>query len=361
MLSNSRENEVTSNLNVCSFRELIPPKEIKKRLPVPLEIQEMVLNYRQTIARCMRGEDRRLLLIVGPCSIHDTSAGLAYAQRLADLAAKISDRFVTIMRVYFEKPRTTIGWKGFINDPHLDGTNDIETGLLRAREFLLEVSALGLGAATEFLDPIIPQYTADLVSWAAIGARTTESQTHREMASGLSMPVGFKNATGGGLQVALDAMAAARTSHSFLGIDAEGRTAIVSTLGNRYVHMILRGGGGRSNYDAADIRHAYEKLGSPPKLREIMVDCSHGNSQKDYRLQPLALHDVVGQYQAGTQAILGIMLESFLNEGRQDFPPPTGRLVAGTSITDACLGWEATEETILSAYMRLSSDAAKGG
>ena len=353
MFSNLREKEAINDINVCSFRELIPPEEIKRRLPIPDDIQKMVAGFRRSIAHCMKGNDPRLLLIVGPCSIHDTDAGLVYAQRLAELSAKVADCFLIVMRVYFEKPRTSIGWKGFISDPHLDGSNAIEAGLLLAREFLLAVAAEGLPAATEFLDPIIPQYTADLVSWAAIGARTTESQTHREMASGLSMPVGFKNATSGSLQVALDAMAAARTPHSFLGIDGAGRTSIVTTVGNPHVHMILRGGGGRPNYDPADIRNAFDKLGCPAKAREIMVDCSHGNSNKDFRLQPLVLHNVVGQHLKGAPAILGFMMESFLKEGRQEFPSPAGLLASGVSITDSCLGWEATEETILSAYVKM--------
>ena len=348
-----REKQAINDVNVCSFRDLIPPSEIKRRLPASHSIQNMITGFRRTIARCLRGEDQRFLLIIGPCSIHDTLAGLEYAKRLSGLAAKIEDRFVTVMRVYFEKPRTTIGWKGFISDPHLDGSGDIENGLLRARAFLLDVAEEGLAAATEFLDPIIPQYTADLISWAAIGARTTESQTHREMASGLSMPVGFKNATSGGLQVALDAMTAARTPHSFLGIDAAGKTSIVSTLGNPHVHIILRGGGVGPNYHIGDIRNAYEKLGAPPKARLIMVDCNHGNSNKDFRLQPTVMHSVIGQHLAGAPAVLGLMVESFLGEGRQDFPPNGGELVPGVSITDGCLGWEATEETVLSAYMKL--------
>jgi 3-deoxy-7-phosphoheptulonate synthase len=345
---------LTHNIRVKSFKELISPQKIKERLPCPEEIEQQVFHHRQAIQKCLRGEDPRLMVIVGPCSIHDPEAGLEYAERLAGLARKVEDRMLIIMRVYFEKPRTTIGWKGFISDPWLDGSNDVESGLIKARELLLEVASLGLPAATEFLDPIVPQYTTDLISWAAIGARTTESQTHREMASGLSMPVGFKNATSGSLQIALDAVASARASHSFIGIDEAGQTAIVTTTGNSDAHIILRGGD-RPNYHREDIQRAQEKLGALPgsaDSRMIIVDCSHGNSNKDYTLQPIVFHNVVDQYVAGSKVILGLMLESFLTEGKQIFPSSTP-LIYGTSITDACISWEMTEETLLAAYVKL--------
>ncbi|HYG33138.1 MAG TPA: 3-deoxy-7-phosphoheptulonate synthase, partial [Clostridia bacterium] len=296
--------------------------------------------------RILQQKDPRLLVVVGPCSIHDVNGALEYATRLSELRKELSNQMEVVMRVYFEKPRTTIGWKGLINDPHLDGTYDIDTGLKRARKLLLEITAMGLPTATEFLDPIIPQYIDDLVTWVAIGARTTESQTHREMASGLSMPVGFKNGTDGGLQIALDALVSARTSHSFLGIDQDGVTSIVRTTGNPVGHIVLRGGRSRPNYDAESLRETEEKLvkaGLPPVF---MVDCSHANSGKQHGRQQEVWHSVIDQRAAGNRAIIGVMVESFLKEGNQPFPKKTAELCYGVSITDACLGWEATERML---------------
>jgi 3-deoxy-7-phosphoheptulonate synthase len=305
-----------------------------------------VVTGREVITRILQREDPRLLVVVGPCSIHDTAAAIEYATRLNKLRQELNDLFYIVMRVYFEKPRTTVGWKGLINDPHLDGTYDIETGLKRARKLLHEINRLGLPAATEFLDPIVPQYIADLVSWAAIGARTTESQTHREMASGLSMPVGFKNSTDGSLQVAIDAMRSAMTPHNFLGIDQEGVTSIFRTTGNPVSHVVLRGGRLRPNYDAESIREAetsLAKAGLPPVL---MVDCSHANSGKLHARQEEVWQNLVQQLKAGTPSVIGVMIESHLHEGSQPIPPDLSQLRYGVSVTDACLNWEVTERML---------------
>jgi 3-deoxy-7-phosphoheptulonate synthase len=284
-----------------------------------------------------------LLVIVGPCSIHDVNGALEYAGRLNKLREEFADEMEIVMRVYFEKPRTTVGWKGLINDPHLDNSHDIEAGLNKARQLLLDINAMGLPAATEFLDPIIPQYISDLVTWAAVGARTTESQTHREMASGLSMPVGFKNATDGSLQIAIDAMGAAMRPHSFLGIDQDGTTSIVRTTGNPTGHVVLRGGRSQSNYDATSIREAEAKLAQAGLPTVLMVDCSHANSAKQHARQEEVWHDVVEQRAGGTRSLIGLMVESNLFEGNQPFPKNPAELRYGVSISDACLGWDATE------------------
>jgi len=302
-----------------------------------------VVRGRQAINAILARQDPRLLVVVGPCSIHDPIGALDYAGKLNALRQELGDRMEIVMRVYFEKPRTTIGWKGLINDPHLDSSYDIEGGLKTARRLLLDITALGLPAATEFLDPITPQYISDLVSWVAIGARTTESQTHREMASGLSMPVGFKNGTDGGLQIAIDAMGAAMRPHSFIGIDQDGVTSIVRTAGNPGGHVVLRGGRLRTNYDAESIRDAEDQLarnGLPPVL---MVDCSHANSGKQVARQEDVWRNVIQQRAAGTRSLIGLMVESYLEEGTQPFPKDNpASLRYGVSITDACLGWEAT-------------------
>lgn len=341
------------NTRVSAFVPLLSPAALKEEIPASEAMIERVARYRQEICRLIRGEDQRLLCILGPCSIHDTRAGREYAERLAALREELKDKLCIVMRVYFEKPRTTIGWKGLINDPHLDGTHDIRKGLSRARQFLLDVTSLGLPTATEFLDPIVPQYIADLVSWAAIGARTTESQIHREMASGLSMPVGFKNATDGGLQVALDAMTSARHSHHFLGIDTQGMTSVVATTGNPDVHVILRGGTGGPNYSAEAVEGCWNRLGKPSSQRLIMIDCSHGNSNKDYKRQGAVLLEVLAQLRNKRQYILGVMLESHLNEGRQDLGK--GPLVYGKSITDACISWEETASLLREAAARIGT------
>jgi len=296
-----------------------------------------------------------MLVVVGPCSIHDIKGALEYAARLNVLRQEVEPHIQLVMRVYFEKPRTTIGWKGLINDPFLDGTYDIGTGLKRARKLLLDLTAMGLPTATEFLDPIIPQYIDDLVSWVAIGARTTESQTHREMASGLSMPIGFKNGTDGSLQIALDAMVSARTPHSFLGIDQDGVTSIIRTTGNPVGHVILRGGRSRPNYDTTSLAEAEQRLvqaGLPPVL---MVDCSHANSGKQHARQEEVWHSVIEQRVAGNWGLIGAMVESYLNEGNQPFPNEPSQLCYGVSITDACLGWEATERMLRWAAEKLAA------
>jgi len=336
----------TQDLHVRELVRLSTPRALKSEFPLTEAASATVAQSRERVVRIIRLEDPRLLVVVGPCSIHDEKAALEYATRLNALRLELSDRMEIVMRVYFEKPRTTIGWKGMINDPHLDGSQDIEAGLKTARRLLLQITNLGLPTATEFLDPIVPQYTAELVTWAAIGARTTESQTHREMASGISAPIGFKNATDGSLQVAIDAMGAARTPHSFLGIDADGVTSIVRTTGNPDGHVVLRGGRARTNYDAESIREAeatLKKCGLPPVL---MVDCSHANSAKQHARQEDVWHSVIEQRVAGTRSLIGMMVESNLHEGSQPFPRPASELTYGVSITDACINWETTERML---------------
>ncbi len=304
--------------------------------------------------RILRREDPRLLVVVGPCSIHDVDGALEYGRKLKSLRDEVAEQMEIVMRVYFEKPRTTIGWKGLINDPNLDGSYDIEAGLKKARRLLLDLTSMGLPAATEFLDPIIPQYTADLVSWAAVGARTTESQTHREMASGLSMPIGFKNGTDGSLQIALDAMQSARTPHSFLGLDQDGITSIIRTTGNPAGHVVLRGGRLRTNYDAESLREAEALLVKAGLPAALMVDCSHANSAKQHARQEEVWRSLIEQRAAGNHALIGIMVESYLKEGNQPFPRPVAELSYGISITDACLGWDVTERMLRSAAETLA-------
>jgi 3-deoxy-7-phosphoheptulonate synthase len=339
------------NTRVSEFIQLLSPSQFKAKIPAQESILERISSWREELRRLLSGQDQRLLVIVGPCSIHDVKAGMEYAQKLASLRHEVQDKIAIVMRVYFEKPRTTIGWKGLINDPQLDGSHDIRNGLQIAREFLLNVASLDLPAGTEFLDPIVPQYIADLISWVAIGARTTESQTHREMASGLSMPVGFKNATDGGLQVALDAMTSARHPHHFLGIDNSGMTAVVKTKGNLDAHVILRGGNQGPNYSEEHINDCLNRIKANSQQRMLLVDCSHGNSSKDYKRQPEVFHEVFRQFHAGNRRILGVMLESHLTEGKQDLAQKP--LVYGQSITDGCIAWESTAELIRNAYRQL--------
>jgi 3-deoxy-7-phosphoheptulonate synthase len=347
----------TQDLHVKEIVRLLTPRELKAQLPASEAASATVAHSRRRVNRILQLEEPQLLVVIGPCSIHDQKGALDYATRLNALREKFADRMEIVMRVYFEKPRTTVGWKGLINDPHLDGSQDIETGLKIARRLLLDIIGLGLPAATEFLDPIVPQYTADLITWAAIGARTTESQTHREMASGLSMPVGLKNNTDGSLQSAIDAMGAARHPHSFLGIDQDGVTAIVRTTGNPHTHVVLRGGRARTNYDARSIRAAEEKLkqeGLPPVL---MVDCSHANSGKQHAKQEDVWRSVIQQRVAGTRSLIGLMVESNLNEGNQPIPKNPADLRYGVSITDSCLGWETTERMLRWGYETLAKTA----
>jgi len=337
----------TQDLHVKGMVPLLPPRALKAQLPMTEAAGATVTQGRENIRRILAQTDPRLLVVAGPCSIHDVAAALEYAGRLGALRRELRGRLEIVMRVYFEKPRTTIGWKGLINDPHLDNSCDIEAGLKQARLLLLQLGEMGLPAATEFLDPIVPQYLDDLVTWAAVGARTTESQTHREMASGLSMPVGFKNGTDGSCQSAIDAMGAAMRPHSFIGIDQDGVTSIVRTTGNAVGHLVLRGGRARSNYDAESIREAESKLAQAGLPGVLMVDCSHANSGKQHARQEEAWRSVVAQRLAGTRSLIGLMLESFLQEGSQPFPVknPAG-LRYGVSITDACLGWDVTERLL---------------
>jgi 3-deoxy-7-phosphoheptulonate synthase len=339
--SESSSPPVTSNLRIVGIRPLVSPAILVERLPLPAEGAVTVHRSRQEMGRILRGTDDRMIVVVGPCSIHDPAAALAYARRLAPLAEELAGDLRIVMRVYFEKPRTTVGWKGLINDPHLDGSFAVNEGLHLARQLLLDVIALGLPAGCEFLDPISPQFIADAVAWAAIGARTTESQVHRNLASGLSMPVGFKNGTGGDVQIAVDAMKAAAYPHQFMSVTEQGHAAIVVTRGNRDTHVILRGGHGGPNYDAESVRDALAALragGMPPRL---MIDASHGNSGKDFRRQPIVVQAVAEQIATGEVGIIGMMLESFLVDGRQELTD-RGSLTEGQSITDACMGWEMT-------------------
>jgi 3-deoxy-7-phosphoheptulonate synthase len=342
--------EATEDLNVIDTLTLIPPAILRKELPMTEAANRTVVASREAVKRILRQEDHRLLVIVGPCSIHDIEAAREYARRLNALRQELQDHLCIIMRVYFEKPRTTVGWKGFIFDPHLNGSDDMVTGLSQARQLLLDINEMGLPAATETLDPITPQYLADLISWAAIGARTTESQTHREMASGLSMPVGFKNSTEGVLQVAIDAMEAARNPHTFLGVDKEGRTAVIRTQGNPWGHVVLRGGKARPNYDLESIDAACEQLRLAHLEPVLMVDCSHANSNKQYEHQEELWNTILKQRSAGNRALIGMMIESNLCEGSQKIPKDLSQLHYGVSVTDACVSWETTERMLRQAY-----------
>jgi len=346
-------NVTTSNLRIAEFEQLEPPAAIHHDYPITDPVAQVVATARESIRRAIAGNDKRLVVITGPCSLHDPAAAIDYAKRLAAVGEAISETIIVVMRVYFEKPRTTVGWKGLINDPKLDGSCDINFGLRKARELLLEINGMGLPCASEFLDPIVPQYTSDLVAWSAIGARTTESQTHREMTSGLSMPVGLKNATDGSLQIALDAMVAARRPHSFLGINAAGRTCVVRTTGNPDVHLVMRGGE-RPNYKKPYIAYAKAALEDFDAPRLIMVDCSHGNSNKEYIKQKAPFEYLIDLYVQGESAILGLMLESNLVAGRQSLGKD---MVYGQSVTDACLGWEETEQLLRGAHAKLSGSA----
>ena len=347
----------TQNLNVASLDPLISPGDLEDRLPLTDASRQTVVSGRRAVEAVLRGDDPRPLVVVGPCSIHDPAAALSYAQKLAELNEQVRDRLLVVMRVYFEKPRTTVGWKGLINDPDLDGSFNMSRGLELARKLLLDITALGLPAGTEFLDPVTPQYLDDLVSWAAIGARTTESQTHRQMASGLSMPVGFKNATNGSLQVALDATQSAVSPHHFIGIDEQGRACVVHTRGNTFGHVILRGGSDGSNYDPDDIAAAAGRLADAELEPRLVVDCSHANSGKVPARQEVVWDSLVQQRVGGTTAITGMMLESNLEEGSQSIPTDLTQLRYGVSVTDACIGWEKTRELLLRAHDRLAAGA----
>jgi 3-deoxy-7-phosphoheptulonate synthase len=342
----------TDDLRIKGYQPLTPPNVLKHEISVGARANQTVVSARAGVEAILRKEDRRLLVIVGPCSIHDETAALEYAARLNRLRHQVAETLFVIMRVYFEKPRTTVGWKGMINDPDLDGTCDMMAGLRKARGLLTQINEMGLPAATEMLDTITAQYVADLVSWSAIGARTAESQTHREMASGLSMPVGFKNSTDGNLSSAINALMAARAPQSFLGIDQSGKTCVVKTGGNPWGHIVLRGGK-RPNYDPISLEEARLKLIEKNLPEAIMVDCSHANSMKKFQGQAVVWKNVIGQYLSGNSSLIGLMLESNLQEGNQVFTGNAASLKYGVSITDECISWQATEQLLLWAHANL--------
>lgn len=344
------ETQVIANeledLNIECFQPMASPAEVKAAAPLTDKARYEVTAGRAAIKSILKGEDSRLLVITGPCSIHDPKAALDYARRLKALSEEVGDKLCLVMRVYFEKPRTVTGWKGFINDPYMDGSFQIGQGMLKARQLMMQIAEMGLPLATEALDPFGPQYLGDLVSWYAIGARTSESQTHREMASGLSAPVGFKNGTDGSIETAINAIKSSRSGHHFLGMFEDGRSAVVFTRGNKYGHLVLRGGGGRPNYDTVSImlaEKALEKAGLPAR---IIVDCSHANSMKNHELQPFVLHDCMTQLMNGNKSICGIMLESNINAGNQKIPADLAELKYGVSVTDACIDWATTDRIL---------------
>lgn len=351
-MSNMHDNSI-NNINIESSNVLLTPDELKAKVPLTKSAEQNILKFRQEIKKILDFQDRRKFVVVGPCSIHDTKAALEYSEKLKALASKVEDKLLLIMRVYFEKPRTTVGWKGLINDPDMDDSFHLEKGLLIARSLLIQIAELGLPSGTEALDPIVPQYISELVAWSAIGARTTESQTHRELASGLSMPVGFKNGTDGNIMVALNAMQAAKSPHNFLGINQQGQVSVFKTKGNTHGHIILRGGNGKPNYDAANIAQVETKLKEAKVSPSIVIDCSHGNSNKDYKLQGAVFENVIQQIVDGNNSIVGMMLESHLSEGNQPIPRNLEELKYGVSVTDQCINWQETEEIILGAYEKL--------
>jgi 3-deoxy-7-phosphoheptulonate synthase len=337
------------NINVASFDAMPTPDEILSRQPLTAAAAQTVRNGRAALRAILDRKDPRLFVVVGPCSIHDPVAGIDYARRLKALADEIGDTLLLVMRVYFEKPRTTTGWKGFINDPDMDDSFRIDYGMERARRFLIDIAELGVPVGTEALDPVSPQYIGDLISWTAIGARTTESQTHREISSGLSTPVGFKNGTNGDVGIAVNAIVSASRPHSFLGINAQGLSSIVRTRGNRYGHLVLRGGDGRPNYDTVSVQIAGEALTKAKLPLNIVVDCSHANSYKKPELQPMVLENVVNQVRLGNHSLVGAMIESNLVAGNQPIPDDLSKLIYGCSVTDACIDWETTEKALRSA------------
>lgn len=339
-------NTQLDDINIASQEVLITPDELKHKLPLSDKARQTVLDGRATLRNILDRKDPRLFVVIGPCSIHDVDAALDYARRLKVLADEVKDTLFLVLRVYFEKPRTTVGWKGLINDPYMNDSFKVEDGLHIARQLLLNVAETGLPAATEALDPNTPQYLQDLISWSAIGARTTESQTHREMSSGLSSPVGFKNGTDGSLDVAVNAMLSVRHPHHFLGIDSKGRVALTTTRGNAYGHVVLRGGGGKPNYDSVSVALAEQALEKAGVSTNIMVDCSHSNSNKDPSLQTLVMENITNQLVEGNQSIIGLMVESNLKPGNQKIPADLSQLEYGVSVTDGCIGWDTTEDAI---------------
>lgn len=342
-----------NNMNVTSQDLLSTPADVKNKLPLSADVEKFVLSSRQTIQNILDHKDHRLFIVVGPCSIHDPVAAIEYAKKLKVLAEELQDTLYIVMRVYFEKPRTTIGWKGLINDPAMDDSFQIEKGLHTAREMLIQLAEMGLPTSTEALDPITPQYLSDLITWTAIGARTTESQTHREMASGLSMPIGFKNGTDGSLDVAINALHSAAMPHHFLGIDQKGQCTVFHTRGNRYGHVVLRGGGGQTNYDSVNIALCEEELQKANLPLNISIDCSHGNSHKKPELQSLVIENCVNQIVDGNKSIVSLMLESHLNWGNQSIPEDLSQLKYGVSVTDACIDWQTTENVLREARSKL--------
>lgn len=341
------------NVNVDLVEALSAPEKLRQELPLSETAYQTVLEGRKSIQAILDGTDKRLFVVLGPCSIHDPAIAYDYAQRLKVLADEVRESMLLVMRVYFEKPRTTVGWKGLINDPDMDDSFHIEKGLRLGRDILLKINEAGLPAGSEALDPVSPQYLSDLISWSAIGARTTESQTHREMSSALSMPVGFKNGTDGGVEVALNALESVVSPHHFLGINPQGQTAVIRTRGNKYGHIILRGGGGRSNYDAVSVAVVEKELEKRKLRRALVVDCSHGNSNKDYSLQPLVFENVVNQVLEGNSSIVGLMIESNIHAGKQSIPKDLSQLKYGVSVTDACVDWATTETMLRAAHAKL--------
>jgi len=336
-----------TNVNVVSQDILITPEELKKEIPLTDLARASVVEGRETIQNILDGKDQRLFIVVGPCSIHDVEAAKDYAKRLKALSDKVGDSLYIVMRVYFEKPRTTVGWKGLINDPYLDDSFKLEEGLHIGRQLLVDLAEMGLPLATEALDPISPQYLQDAIAWSAIGARTTESQTHREMTSGLSMPIGFKNGTDGGLEVATNALQSASHAHSFLGINQAGQVSVIRTKGNQYGHVVLRGGNGKPNYDSVSVALCEQDLEKAKLTQNIMIDCSHANSNKDPALQPLVMDNVSNQILDGNKSIVGLMVESNIGWGNQKIAANKDDLEYGVSITDACIDWDTTEEALL--------------
>lgn len=345
----------TNNLNVVEVSPLIAPQDMKQVFPLTIENATFVSDSRNTIQAILNGNDKRLMIVIGPCSIHDTKAAIEYAERLVKIAKELKDKLFIVMRVYFEKPRTTVGWKGLINDPDMDGSHKISKGLGIARQLFCAITDLGLPIACEMLDPITPQYLSDIISWGAIGARTTESQTHREMASGLSFPVGFKNGTDGGLKIATDAMAAASRPHSFLGINFEGRSSIVNTTGNPAVHIVLRGGNDSPNYSTDDVDKTIKLLEKNHLSPAIMVDCSHANSYKDHTRQNEVLENIVDQLLNDQEHIKAVMIESNLNAGNQSIPKDLSSLKYGVSVTDKCVDWDTTADMLKRTFDKLST------
>jgi len=341
------------NINVASQELLITPSQLKQDIPLSEKAKAVVTEGRQTINNILDRKDKRIFLVVGPCSIHDVDAAKEYAKKLKVLADKVSDTLYLVMRVYFEKPRTTVGWKGLVNDPHLNDSFEIEDGLHIGRKLLIDIAEVGLPTATEALDPISPQYLQDTISWSAIGARTTESQTHREMSSGLSVAIGFKNGTDGGLGVAINALGSVAHPHSFLGINREGQVSVVRTKGNPYAHVVLRGGNGKPNYDSVNVALCEQALEKANLSKNIMIDCSHANSSKDPALQPLVMQDATNQIIDGNKSIIGLMIESNLNWGNQSIPENLEDLKYGVSVTDACIDWETTEKAVLDMHEKL--------